>query len=57
MVYRDFTLAEKIVISFMLRAADKDDDYISKFFSATMCSEMNDGGMGSIRFISASNIG
>ena len=56
MVYRDFSLGEKCVISFLLHAAKKDDDYIAKFFSATMCSEMNDGGMGSIRFLSAGNM-
>ena len=56
MVCRDFSLGEKCVISFLLHAAKKDDDYIAKFFSATMCSEMDDGGMGGIRFLTAGNM-
>lgn len=49
MEYRDFSLGEKCLVSFLLRAANKDEDYISKFFSKTRCAEMDDGGMGSIR--------
>ena len=56
MVYRDFSIAEKFVISFLLHAAKKDDDYIPKFFSVTRCSALDDGGMGSIRFFSNSNM-
>ena len=48
---RGFSLGERCVVSFLLRAASKDDDYISKFFSETKCSDMDDGGMGSIRFL------
>ena len=51
MVYRDFTVGEKLLVSFLLRAAKKDDVYISNFFSETQCSAMNDGGMGSLHFM------
>ena len=53
---RDLSLGEKCVVSFLLRAANKDDDFISKFLLQMKCSEMNDGGMGSIRFFSASDM-
>lgn len=56
MARRILSLGEKCVISFLLRAANKDDDYISKFLLETQCYEMNDGGMGSIRFLPPGNI-
>ena len=48
---RDFTVEEKAVISFLLRAAGKDESYISKFFLETQCCDMTDGRMGSIQFV------
>lgn len=55
MEYRDFSAGEKCVVSFLLRAANKDEDFVSKFFSETRCAEMDDGGMGSIRLLSVGN--
>ena len=52
---RDFTVGERVVLTFLLRAARKDEYYISQFFSATQCSDMDDGGMGSIQFVSLNN--
>ena len=51
MVYRNLTEEETVVVSFLLRAAKKDDAYISNFISETQCSDMNDGGMGSLNFM------
>ena len=51
MVYRNLTEEETVVVSFLLRAAKKDDAYISNFISETQCSDMNDGGMGSLHFM------
>ena len=48
---RDFTVEETCIISFLLRAAKKDEGYISNFFAKTQCSDMDDGGMGSLRFV------
>ena len=48
---RDFTVGESCIISFLLRAAKKDEDYISNFFAETQCSDMDDGGMGGLRFV------
>ena len=53
MEYREFTVEEIGIISFLLRAAKKDEVYISNFFSNTKCSNMDDGGMGSLRFVSS----
>ena len=51
MEYRDLRAEERILVSFLLQAAKKGEDYISEFFSETQCHDMNDGGMGSIRFV------
>lgn len=53
---RILSSGENCVVSFLPRAANKDDDFISKFLLETKCSEMNDGGMVCIRFFSASNV-
>ena len=50
---REFTKEEIGIISFLLRTAKKDEIYISNFFLKTQCSDMDDGGMGSLRFISS----
>ena len=51
MVCRNFTKEETVIVSFLLRAAKKDDFYISNFISETQCSDMKDGGMGSLHFM------
>ena len=53
---RDFTVGESCMISFLLRAAQKDDSYISNFFAETRCSDMDDGGMGSLRFVPSGKV-
>ena len=55
MRYRDFTAEERCLVAFLLRAAKKDEGYISEFFSKMQCYDMDDGGMGSIRFVSPGN--
>ena len=52
---RDFTVEETCVISFLLRAAKKDEGFISNFFAETQCSNIDDGGMGSLRFVPLGN--
>lgn len=51
MVCRNFTKEETVIVSFLLRAAKKDDFCISNFISETQCSDMKDGGMGSLHFM------
>lgn len=51
MVCRNFTKEETVIVSFLLRAAKKGDFYISNFISETQCSDMKDGGMGSLHFM------
>lgn len=48
---RGFSLGERCVVSFLLYAVNKGDGDISKFLRETKCSDMDDGGMGSIRFL------
>ena len=53
--FRNFTSEEKGLISFLMRAVRKDEGYITKFFSETQCFNLNDGGMGSLRFMPIDN--
>ena len=54
--YRDFTMEEKGLIPFLLRAANMDDDHVARFFMQMRCVEINDGGMGSLRFVPIDNM-
>ncbi len=56
MEFREFTLEEKGIITFLLHAANMGEGYISKFFAETGCMDMDDGGMGSIRFVPRDNV-
>ena len=55
MLCRDFTVGEKVLVSFLLRAAGKDESYVSRFFLETQCVDLEDGGMGSLLFVAVGN--